>query len=532
MIPDQFRTAAAAIVGGEHALFGDDLAIPPTTSPLVTMLSGHVRPGSAQEVAALLKLAADHRVPVYPVSTGRNWGYGDVMPPRDGAVLLDLGRMNRIVAVDERLAYAVIEPGVTQGALHDHIRSRGLRLWLDSTGAGPDAGIVGNVLERGFGHTPYGDRFLAVSGLEVALPTGEIVRTGFGRYPASQVTHLYPYGLGPSLDGLFSQSAMGVVTGMGIWLMPEPESFCAAVVMLPRAADIAALVDRLRPLRLDGTLRSIVHIGNDLRLISGRQRYPHDEMGGQTPLSEAMRARLRDRHGIAGWAMTAGFYGGKDQVRAGVARLRAALRGLEARITVVDDRRLALGRRLAGFLPSAGAGGRLRRMIAEGEEAIGLLKGRPTRHFLAGAYWRNRRATDDPAFGQDPARDGCGLLWLAPVLPMTGEHADRLIALAEPILRDYGFDCPLTFSLVTARAMAGIMTIMFDKDNPAETAAAAACYDAANRAFIAAGYPPYRMASPFMATVTDPQDPYWRTVARLKDALDPAGILAPGRYAP
>ncbi|MDA5193575.1 FAD-binding protein [Govanella unica] len=532
-VPEQFKSSAAAIVGADNVLFGDDFPQPPTTSPRVRSLAGRVCPGSSSEVAAILKLATAEGVAVYPVSTGRNWGYGDAIPPRDGAILLDLGRMNRIRAVDEQLAYAVIEPGVTQGALYDHLRERGLKLWLDCTGAGPDGGIIGNVLERGFGHTPYGDRFLAVAGLEIALPTGEILKTGFGRYDNSTVTHLYPYGVGPVLDGLFSQSGMGVVTSLGLWLMPEPEYFCAAVVMVKDSAAIAPLIERLRPLRLDGTLKSIVHIGNDMRLIGGRQRYPYEALGGLTPLPEDVRADLRRQYGIAAWSLTAGFYGSRSQVKAGVKRLRQALQGLPAKVMVVDERLLALGRRASGMLPQAGMGERLRRMVGEGEEAIGLLRGKPTRHFLAGAYWRNRRASTGPSFGHDPAADGCGLLWLAPVIPMTGDHAARLVALAELILRDYGFECPLTFSMVTARALAAIMTICFDRDNEEEAAAAAACYEAATKAFIAAGYPPYRLASQFMSSaVQDPADPYWQTVSRLKAALDPAGILAPGRYQP
>jgi 4-cresol dehydrogenase (hydroxylating) len=67
--------------------------------------------------------------------------------------------MNRIIEVDDELAYAVIEPGVTQGQLAAHLAQRDVRLWVDCTGAGPDTSIVGNVLERGFGHSPYGNRF-------------------------------------------------------------------------------------------------------------------------------------------------------------------------------------------------------------------------------------------------------------------------------------------------------------------------------------------------------------------------------------
>lgn len=66
-----------------------------------------------------------------------------------GSVLLDLGvRMNKILEVNEKFAYAVVEPGVTYFALYDYIQKRGLKLWLDV----PDLGggsLLGNTMERG-----------------------------------------------------------------------------------------------------------------------------------------------------------------------------------------------------------------------------------------------------------------------------------------------------------------------------------------------------------------------------------------------
>ena len=74
--------------------------------------------------------------------------------------------MNRIIEVDETLAYVVVEPGVTQGQLATHLRETGAKLWLDCTGAGPDASLVGNVVERGFGHTDRSGRGLNARTLE------------------------------------------------------------------------------------------------------------------------------------------------------------------------------------------------------------------------------------------------------------------------------------------------------------------------------------------------------------------------------
>ena len=102
-----------------------------------------LRPGNRDHVQEIVRTANRHRVPLYPFSTGKNWGYGSRVPARDG-VLVDLGRMNRIVAFDEQLAYVTIEPGVTQRQLYAYLQERGSRLWMDATGASPDCSVIGN----------------------------------------------------------------------------------------------------------------------------------------------------------------------------------------------------------------------------------------------------------------------------------------------------------------------------------------------------------------------------------------------------
>src|SRR5205823_2405790 len=164
--------------------------------------------------------------------------------------LLDLARLNRIIDFDEELAYVTIEPGVTQRQLHEFLRGRGSRLWMDATGASPDCSIVGNTMERGFGHTPMGDHCGNACGFEVVLPTGDCIETGFSRFAGAKAGPLHRYGVGPSLDGLFAQSNFGIVTRMSVWLMPAPEKFQAFFFVCGDERGLAAVVDALRPLRM------------------------------------------------------------------------------------------------------------------------------------------------------------------------------------------------------------------------------------------------------------------------------------------
>jgi (+)-pinoresinol hydroxylase len=104
--------------------------------------------------------------------------------------------------------------------------------------------LVGNALDHGAGRTPlpYRDHFDAHCGMEVVLANGEVVRTGMGAMPNSQLWQQTKYGPGPLLDGMFSQSNYGVVTKMGFWLMPEPAASMAGTVRLRHHDDLLAFV--------------------------------------------------------------------------------------------------------------------------------------------------------------------------------------------------------------------------------------------------------------------------------------------------
>jgi (+)-pinoresinol hydroxylase len=205
--------------------------------------SAAVAPESVEQVQEVLAIANRLRIPLYTISTGRNLAYGGSAPTYSGSVVLDLKRMNRVLEVSEEYAYALVEPGVSYFDLYRHIREKGLKLWIDN----PDPGWgspVGNALDHGAGRTPlpYRDHFDAHCGMEIILANGDVVRTGMGAMPNSQLWQQTKYGPGPLLDGIFSQSNYGVVTKMGFWLMPEPEASMAGTVRLRHHDDVIAFV--------------------------------------------------------------------------------------------------------------------------------------------------------------------------------------------------------------------------------------------------------------------------------------------------
>lgn len=500
-----------------------------TTQPEGTRPRGILYPVAREQVQSVVRIASRYGIVVYPISRGKNWGYGDACAPTDGAVIVDLSRMNRILEINSELAYAVIEPGVTQQQLFEVVRREAPGFWLDCTGAGGGASVVGNILERGFGHTPYGDHVRTTCGMEVVLPDGKVLHTGFGHFPEAKTAHVYPYGVGPILDGLFMQSNLGIVTQLGLWLYPTPEAFRFFFIKVDREEDLAPLIEALRPLRMRGILNSAVHIGNDLRIISSLRRYPWEEMNGATPLSESMRARLRRETGVGAWNVSGALAGTHAQVR-GAARAVRRAAGPLGKVVFVNDLKLALGQRAIAILRHFGIGGRLARQLAALEPNYGLLKGIPTDEPLRGTQWRLRGQPSDALL--DPLEARCGLLWMSPVVPMRGADADEVIRMVTPLYARHGFELLATFTMLNERSMVAILNMCFDKDNPEETAAASACYDAVMHALTTAGYPPYRVGAQGLPGLAIEGDTFWEVAGTIKRALDPADILARGRYIP
>lgn len=485
-----------------------------------------LRPGSRDAVQAAVRIADRHGVPLYPISTGKNWGYGSRAPVTDG-VLLDLGRLNRIVDYNEELAYVTVEPGVTQRQLYAYLRERGSKLWMDATGASPDCSIIGNTLERGFGHTPLGDHCGNACAFEVVLPTGECLDTGFGRFAGAKTSPVSRYGVGPSLDGLFAQSNMGIVTRMTVWLMPAPEHFQAFFFMAEDPASLAGIVDAIRPLRLDGTLRSTVHIGNDYKVLAAAGRFPWDDVDVPVPIDPATMARLRRSGGFGGWNGSGALYGTKAQVRDARRRLRRVLKGRVDRLQFVDDRLLGLMTRFARPFRWL-TGWDVRQTIRVIEPVYNLMKGVPTDATLASAYWRKK---PDMANGSDLDGDGCGLLWCSPVVPNTGADLRVVAELATATLLEHGFEPQVSVSLASERSAIAIITISYDRSDVGADVRALGCYRALTADLLARGYPPYRVNVASMDLVDD-SGSHAEAIRAIKFAVDPRGILAPGRYEP
>jgi 4-cresol dehydrogenase (hydroxylating) flavoprotein subunit len=500
VVTTQALAALRGIVGEDNIRTGDDLANysdpysfsePGAHAPAAAVL-----PASVEEVQAIVAVANEQQTPLWTVSRGRNFGYGGAAPRVDGSVVVDLSRLNRVLEVDEDACYALVEPGVSFADLHQHLRDLGSSLWVSvpelSWGS-----VIGNALERGFGYTSAADHAAHICGMEVVLADGRIVRTGMGAMTGSPAWQLYKGGYGPALDGLFLQSNYGIVTKMGVWLTLPPERAIVCTAKARNEGDLGPILDTLRPLMLDGTIQSNFMVGNALAtasMITDRKLW----YDGPGAMPDSVVRKLCDGLDLGWWNARCALYGTEELAEARLSAVRHAfgqIPGIEVEV------RSYPGSPVPTDVHPADRG------------QLGI----PSTDLVRMAAWR----------GGDPAHTDFSL-----VCPTKGEHAVRQAQLIRHRLEEYGFDYAGGFTTFPRHAIA-LALVSFDKSDPEQT-------DAVRRVFphlvvdaAAAGYASYRAHVAFMDLIADQYD-FNDHAARdlqqtIKDAVDPNGILSPGK---
>ena len=451
-----------------------------------------LRPASAAEVSQCLAVANEYKLAVYPFSRGYNWGLGSKLAPQDVTALLDLSRMDRIVDYSEQHAYVTVEPGVAVQQRYEFLSVKDSNLMLWVTGGPPGGSRIGNALERGDGIGPYGDRLATICNLEVVMPEGEIVRTDFGQFDSSSISHLHNYGLGPSLNGLFTQSSFAVVTRMTVWLMPRPRNLTSVVFRVAERESLAGLIDALSMAVLEGVLgKNSAVIWNIYKTLAGIGRYPWNLMSGETPID-------LDRLGKAApWKGTLGIYAPTEDIA---------------------NAKLAYLKSLCGDYIDAVS-------IGSDIEATGAWGGVPTDENVKSVYWRKKQ---NPSGNMDPHRDNCGLIWLSPLVPADGELVVEAVSEVEKICFAHNIEPNISLNIQNGRIVQLLLGIIYDRD-PESDAAAMACHDEVMSWCNERGYLPSRLGAHSMAHARAGSS-LSPIVEQLKRSIDPNGILSPGRY--
>jgi (+)-pinoresinol hydroxylase len=484
--------------------------------------SAAVAPDGVEQVQKVVRIANTYKIPIYTISTGKNLGYGGSAPVLSGSVVLDLKRMNRILEVNEKNAYALVEPGVSYFDLYRYIQEKGLKLWVDV----PDPGWgspIGNSLDRGGGYlmAQYRNHFDSHCGMEVVLANGEILRTGMGAMPGAKTWQDYKSGFGPWVDGIFSQSNFGVVTKMGFWLMPEPDAYLSGTVHVPRHGDLIPLVEIMTYLENTRITNGMPDLGSQLLSIPMIWQIDKWNRGeGPPPLDAELSALLAKsesggspeleayalKKGISYWSCKLSFYGAE---KANAANWEFAKEKFSAipgvRFEDTESYKLPL-------TPQQ------REEVHKPQFGIPSLA-----MFSIGA-----RSPVNP-------QPTSGHMWFSPIIPRTGEaifEANRIFVAAA---KDFGLPV-LSFSLPSCyweRAFIFIFGLPVTRDIETNKKNRAAFKQVVQRA-AEHGWGEYRTAPAFQDTIMGTYSYNNHALLRfhetLKDAVDPNGILSAGRY--
>lgn len=478
------------------------------TLSIIRPVLGVVYPRNLEQLQAIVRLANQHRIALYPVSQGKNIGYGEMTPTGKSQLVVGLKHLNTIRSFDAHNGEVVVEPGVTQAQLAHFLKENGAAYWADMTGASPQASLIGNTLESGFGHSPIGDHRKHILQMEVLLADGKMLTTA--EMPA----------IGPDLSQIFVQSNFGIVTAMKIPLYPIPETTVTFAVTFEDDAAFFRGIDVLRRLRKDGTITSLAHIGNATRALMTSSRFPL-QYPREKVLSEADCHEILNQNSLIPmgyWSCIGTLYGYRAEVKIKLKRIKKALAGVAKLKAFTDQRIRTIDRVLS--LPLANkveALRRLKKTFASVKALHGISRGQPSNHPSENIFWR----VDN--FEQ------LGLLWHAPVIPATPDDCKALLSVARQVYAKYGFEMPVTLTLIDAKHMTAVFNISYDKSSADETHRAHRAYHELAEATNRRGYLPYRCG-----LVSDVSTIYsanqLQTLGRIKSVLDPLGILAPGRY--
>ena len=447
-----------------------------------------LRPKDREQLQQLVRIANQFCIPLYPVSRGRNWGLGSRVPVQDGNAVVDLSGMNRILDYDERLSYITVEPGVTFTDAANYLAEQNSKSMLSVTGGPADASLLANIVERGDGAGPYGDRMSYIGGMEIVLPTGEIIHTGLGKFsPPNAATHRW--GLGPAVDGLFTQSNLGIVSSVTVWLRRRPACVRVLSCQIDDPQNVPPLMDTVRELQLEGTIAT--------HCFGLWNRHKVAALASQNK-SNANVLDV-DKFPEDCWLGTAVVYAADAHV--GDLQLNRILTAVKPFITNLS--------------------------IQNETNCNPAYLGQPTDENAKSVYWRkpNRVGSDI-----EPERDRCGVIWLCHTMPLVGYAIGEILKLIETTAADHGFEPNVGLACVHGRCVHIYVAILFDREVEGEDQRAMDYHDQLFDVLIGNGCWPYRLGIQSMQRMPAFTDQSSELLARLKRALDPSDVLAPGRY--
>ncbi len=455
-----------------------------------------VKPSSVEEVRDIVRIANQYKIGLWPVSAGQNHGYGMACAVKTGNIIIDFARMNRILEVNIDLAYALVEPGVTYIQLYNYLKENNIPLWIDCPSCSPNASPVGNTIERGVGYTPMAEHFNFSCGVEVVLPNGKLLRTGTGQLEGTKTWQVFKWGYGPYLDGLFTASNFGIVTKLGLWLMPEPPAYEPMGFVFDNPDDIDRIIEILRPLKINNVIHNgaaVTHVRKTLGHVAvwGRSKDVLPRVGRRFDYPSDVLKELKKTYNLGNWNCSFALYGLPETVQIHKKIIKDAFSSMS------DYRFVDSSEMSDSFYWQC------RKKIMRGEPLI--------------------------EFDMSDWVGTSGTAWISPVAPVQQEHVRTQIRIAEETFEKYGFKYSAELILGSGRDLHHIIWLMFDRSRDEERGRAHQCVGEMIDRYCEVGYLPYRTNVAFMDHIMRKLGPFREVCHDLKRVFDPNNILSPGK---
>jgi 4-cresol dehydrogenase (hydroxylating) len=360
--------------------------------------------------------------------------------------------------------------------------------------------VVSNFLENGATYLPQAQDMAAYCGMEVVLANGELLRTGMGAMPDNRSWHVYKRSLGPTLDQLFMQSNFGIVTKLGVWLMPWPECYMPLWLRAWKDDDLGPIVDTLRRLMLDRTIENVPQIWNSVAMasvVSSRAPWYQDD----DPMPEDVVDHMAKELDIGRWLMRFALYGDEAVVDHRFAKVKAAFEAIP------------------------------------GVEVWGTKCAPEDMENLEHPFDRVQAGVPNLDINQMTGWYGGeegGHIGFSPVGRLTGKDAVEMRDVIRGLVqKEAKLDYAAVLIPTNSRSFIHVTMVIFDTKDEGQTRRA---YDTSKLLVSEAakyGYGEYRAHLDFMDLAQEQYSfnghAYRRFVETIKDAVDPKGILSPGK---
>jgi 4-cresol dehydrogenase (hydroxylating) len=511
-------------------------------------LLGVVTLTQAYEIKALLDLAnqcaADEKLAfsLHPISTGNNWGYGTSQPSGlcNNIILVDLGQLTNISHFDSELGLITLEPGVTQQQLSDYLRLHGNNYMVPVTGAGPSCSILANALERGYGITPYTDHFSAVTSIQGYWANGTPYQSSINELDASKdkfVDKTFKWGLGPYLEGLFTQSNLGIVSQMTIRLAKIKPDFTSFFIQMKDDSLLEQAVPLIREVLQDyeGIVGSI-NLMDQRRLLSMFAKNPNGNDAHRVMLNQDV-SRLAKELQTPSWTIVGSIYGSKGVVKAVKKEINQLFKQLPCKRVYSNSIGITVANKVIDYLPSrlinkTPALNRIAEQLDSFNKGKEIMLGKPNKVALKLAYWRHKNAGNFDKNTLSPGTDGCGLLWYAPLITMKANKIREFVEFIRQTCPKFNIEPFITFTNLKHDCVDSTIPIVFDLSNPQAVIDAHNCLKTLVEEGLKRGFVPYRLNVDQQQWLLNKDSDFWRTVNQIKKSLDPHNILSQGRYNP